>query len=121
MKKVTTLPSIKTRTKKLEKEENAKRQRAKDRAEGGKTRSSSSTSEGGAFHTGDNDGTPEGRKAERERRRAEHRKNNPDYKEKTPEQIQEIERQRRIRMEEESAKWNMAPDDVDEEEDGDGD
>ena len=34
-KKVSTTPTIKTRTKKLEKEENAKRQRAKDRSSGG--------------------------------------------------------------------------------------
>jgi len=121
-KKVSTTPTIKTRTKKLEKEENAKRQRAKDRSSGGSSGSrGSSTSAGGAFHSGENDGSPEGRKAERERRRDEHRKNNPNYKEKTPEEIKEMERQRRIRMEDEAKKWNMAPEGMDEEEDGDGD
>jgi len=32
-----------------------------------------------------------------------------------------MERQRRIRMEDEAKKWNMAPEGMDEEEDGDGD
>ena len=109
MKKVDTTPTIKTRTKKLEKSENEKRLRLKNRASGG---SSSSSSEG-AFHSGENDGSAAGRRAERERRRAEHRKNNPNYREKTPEEIKEMERQRRIRMEEEAKKWNIAPEDAD--------
>jgi len=112
MKKVTTTPTIKTRTKKLEKEDSAKRQR---KSNAGKKKESSSSS---SSYSGENDGSPEGRKAERERRRDEHRKNNPNYKEKTPEEIKEIERKRRIRMEEEAQKWNM---DVDGGEDGDGD
>ena len=110
MTKISSSPTIKTRTKKLEKSENEKRQRRKNRDAGG---SSSSSSSGGAFHSGDNDGSAAGRKAERERRRAEHRKNNPNYKEKTPEEIKEMERQRRIRMEEEAKKWNVAPEDGD--------
>eukprot|EP00526_Cylindrotheca_closterium_P030061 CAMPEP_0113610428 /NCGR_PEP_ID=MMETSP0017_2-20120614/5026_1 /TAXON_ID=2856 /ORGANISM="Cylindrotheca closterium" /LENGTH=436 /DNA_ID=CAMNT_0000519325 /DNA_START=67 /DNA_END=1374 /DNA_ORIENTATION=- /assembly_acc=CAM_ASM_000147 len=112
MKKVPTLPTMKTRTKKLEQEERAKRERRSDQQKRQDSGSGSSTP-GGAFQT--NDGTKEGRKAERDRRRAEHRKNNPDYKEKTPEEIAEIERRRRQRMEEESAKWNMAPEDMPEE------
>lgn len=111
MKKVSSLPMIKTRTKKLVEEEKAKRQRRVDQQrrqnEGG-----SGTSTPNGFFSGDNDGTSEGRKAERERRRAEHRKNNPNYREKTPEEIAEIERMRRQRMEEEAKKWNMAPDDL---------
>lgn len=111
MTKVSTLPTVKTRTKKLEQEEKQKRtrreeqQRRKD--EGGSTA-------GGSFSNpnADNDGTAEGRRAERDRRRAEHRKNNPNYREKTPEEIAEMERQRRIRMEEEAKKWNMAPEDM---------
>jgi hypothetical protein len=110
MTKVSTLPTIKTRTKKLEQEEKQKRVRREEQQKrkdggGGSTASSSSSS-------GDNDGTADGRRAERDRRRSEHRKNNPNYKEKTPEEIAEIERQRRIRMEEEAQKWNMAPEDV---------
>jgi len=117
MEKVSTTPTVKTRTKKLEKEENAKRQRRIDREKGG---SSSTGGAGGAFqHSGENDGTPEGRRAERERRRAEHRAKNPNYREKTPEELKEMERQRRIRMEEEAAKWNIAPEDADGEGDGD--
>ena len=117
MEKVSTTPTVKTRTKKLEKEENAKRQRRIDREKGG---SSSTEGAGGAFqHSGENDGTPEGRRAERERRRAEHRAKNPNYREKTPEELKEMERQRRIRMEEEAAKWNIAPEDADGEGDGD--
>ena len=123
MTKVSTTPTIKTRTKKLEKEENAKRQRRKNREDGGSSSSSSDSSSGsggGAFSSGggENDGSAEGRKAERDRRRAEHRKSNPNYKEKTPEEIKEMERQRRIRMEAEAEKWNMSPEDG---EDGDGD
>ncbi len=109
MTKVSSTPTIKTRTKKLEKSENEKRQRRKNREGGGSSSSSSSSSS----HTGENDGSREGRRAERERRRAEHRKNNPNYREKTPEEIKEMERQRRIRMEEEAKKWNIAPEDAD--------
>jgi len=114
MTKVSTTPTIKTRTKKLEKTENEKRLRSKNRESGGSSSSSGGGGAGGgAFQSTDNDGSAAGRKAERDRRRAEHRKNNPNYKEKTPEEIQEMERQRRIRMEEESKKWNMAPEDAD--------
>jgi len=108
MKKVAALPTIKTRTKKLEQEERAKRERRADQQK--RQGSGSSTTPGGAFQ--DNDGSKEGRKAERDRRRAEHRKNNPNYREKTPEEIAEMERRRRQRMEEEAAKWNMVPDDL---------
>jgi len=111
MQKVSALPTIKTRTKKLVEEEKAKRTRRADqkkRKDGG-----GSSTTGGAFET--NDGSKEGRKAERDRRRAEHNKNNPNYKEKTPEEIAEIERKRRQRMEEDAAKWNMVPDDMPEE------
>jgi hypothetical protein len=112
MTKVPTLPTVKTRTKKLEQEEKQKRARREDqqkRKEGG---GGSSSGGGGSNPNADNDGTAEGRRAERDRRRAEHRKNNPNYKERTPEEIAEMERQRRIRMEEEAKKWNMDPDDM---------
>lgn len=102
--KIPSLPTIKTRTKKLEQEERAKRERKAHRGGAQET-----TTPGGAFS--DNDGSPEGRRAERERRRADHRANH-NVREKTPEEIAEMERQRRLRMEEEAAKWNMAPEDL---------
>lgn len=108
MKSVSSLPTIKTRTKKLEEEERQKRARRmeqqKRQSDGG------STTSGGYFQA--NDGSKEGRKAERERRRAEHRANNPNYRDKTPEEKAEMERQRRQRMEEEAAKWNMDAEDA---------
>lgn len=101
MDRIPVLPTIKLRTKKLEQEEQAKRER--------KNKSADSTSSGGGSR--DNDGSAEGRRAERERRRAEHNKAHK-VRERTPEEIAEMERQRRIRMEEEAAKWNIAPDDM---------
>jgi hypothetical protein len=59
-----------------------------------------------------NDGSAAGRKLERERRRAELRKNNPNYKEKTPEQIAEIERKRQERMAEEEARFQGEQEDL---------
>lgn len=100
MKKLSSLPQVKTRTKKLEAAERAKRQRKVDAKKEKEDKAKQP-------HTGENDGSKEGRKAERERRREEHRKNNPNYKQKTPEEIAEMERKRRQRMEEESKKWNM--------------
>jgi len=111
MQSVPSLPTIKTRTKKLEQEEANKRARRADQQK--RAGSGGSSTPDGYFS--ENDGSKEGRKAERERRRQEHRKNNPNYREKTPEEIQEIERKRRQRMEEEAAKWNMAPEDAPEE------
>mmetsp|Transcript_32247 Transcript_32247/g.36681 ORF Transcript_32247/g.36681 Transcript_32247/m.36681 type:complete len:83 (+) Transcript_32247:87-335(+) len=52
-----------------------------------------------------NDGSAAGRRLEREKRRAEMRRNNPNYKEKTPEQIAEIERKRQERMAAEAARF----------------
>lgn len=100
--KIPVLPSVKTRTKKLEQEERAKRERKANRKTDNDTPA-------GSFR--DNDGSADGRRAERERRRAEHRAKH-NVKPKTPEEIAEMERQRRIRMEEEAAKWNMAPEDL---------
>jgi hypothetical protein len=110
--KLPSLPQIKTRTKKLEEQERAKRQRKaeqKRRAEGGEQQGGS----GSTAEEGDDDMKSE-RRAERERRRREHREQN-NVREKTPEELAEIERQRRIRMEQEAAKWNMAPEDAPEE------
>jgi len=114
MKKLSSLPQIKTRTKKLEEVERKKRERAENKASGN---TKSTTTPNGAFGSGskENDGSKEGRKAERERRRQEHQKNNPDYKELTPEEKAEKERSRRERMAEEEAKWNIAPEDAPEE------
>lgn len=116
MTKISTLPAIKTRTKKLVAEELAKRAR---KLEQQRRAANGDSSDGGAasgHFTGEaNDGSKEGRKLERDKRRQENMKNNPNYREKTPEEKAEMERQRRTRMEEESAKWNMAPDDMPEE------
>lgn len=119
--KLSTLPQIKTRTKKLEKQYEEKRQRYQDRkakkqntasssSSNTFSSSSSSSSSGGTFE----DGSKEARKAERDRRRAEHLKAQG-ATERTPEEIAERERQRRKRMEEEAAKWNMVPEDAPEE------
>jgi hypothetical protein len=123
MQKVSSLPTIKTRTKKLEQEERAKRQRRQEQQYRQHHQHDTDSSSGGGggrsdgyFSTGgENDGSRDGRRAERERRRAEHRANNPNFKEKTPEEIAEMEQQRRRRMEEEAAKWNVAPEDASEE------
>ena len=102
-KKLSSLPMIVTRTKKLVQSEKEKRQRKS--GQGGKEYKAPTTP-GGAFQ--ENDGSKEGRKAERDRRRAEH---NPDSKPKTPEEIQEMERQRRARMEEMAKAWNVEGED----------
>ena len=65
----------------------------------------------------ENDGSREGRRAERERRRQEHLKAN-NVKPKTPEEIAEMERKRRERMNEEAKAWNIEGEDVDEDMDG---
>lgn len=108
--KVSALPTIKTRTKKSQKTILAKReklvQRAKERSQKSKLEqetSSSSTSKEDAKRD---------RKAERDRRRREHNAAN-NVKEKTPEQIREMEAIRRRRMEDEAAKWNMMDSDLD--------
>lgn len=98
--KLAALPLIKTRSKKVVKEEKAKRQR--------KLNPDSSSASGSSTA---NDGTKEGRRMERDKRREEHQKASG-AKPKTPEEIQEMERRRRVRMEEEAAKWNIAPDDA---------
>lgn len=106
-KKLSSLPQVKTRSKKLEEQERAKRERSNKKKEAPKEKTAASV---------ENDGSKEGRKAERERRRAEHRAKNPEYREKTPEEKAEIERQRRQRMEEDAKKWNIGGED--DEEDG---
>ena len=108
VKKLPSLPQVKTRTKKLEEAERAKRQRKADASKKKQQQDTSKKSQ----HSGENDGSKEGRRAERDRRRDEHRKNNPNYREKTPEEIAEMERKRRQRMEEESAKWNIDSEDA---------
>lgn len=102
-KKLSSLPMVKTRTKKLVQAEKAKRERKSD--QGKRNASGGSSTPGGAF--AENDGSKEGRKAERDRRRAEHNKDNPDYVPKTPEEIKEMERKRRERMEEMAKEWNI--------------
>mmetsp|Transcript_17373 Transcript_17373/g.25204 ORF Transcript_17373/g.25204 Transcript_17373/m.25204 type:complete len:452 (+) Transcript_17373:93-1448(+) len=113
MKKIPSLPAVKTRTRKLEEAERKKRQRKMDQSNrSSEKQQGSSTGGGGAFSA--NDGSKEGRKMERDKRREEHRKQN-NVKPKTPEEIAEMERARRQRMEEEAAKWNIAPEDAPEE------
>eukprot|EP00977_Amphora_coffeiformis_P001335 scaffold278_cov195-Amphora_coffeaeformis.AAC.20 len=115
MQKLSSLPQIKTRTKKLEESERAKRQRKaeqkKRQAESSSSSSSSSSSGGAGGGSGDGDDMKEERRRERERRRAEHNAAH-NVKPKTPEEIAEMERKRRERMEQEAAKWNVAPDDA---------
>lgn len=106
MKKVPSLPKIQTRTKKLEASERLKRDRKKDQAR--KKASDDKQPPQQTFSA--NDGSKEGRKMERDRRRAEHNANN-NVKPKTPEEIKEMERMRRQRMEEQSAKWNIGGED----------
>lgn len=101
MQKMPALPQMKTRTKKLEESERLKRDRKKDQARK-KTQEDQKPPQ--TFTS--NDGTKEGRRLERERRRAEHNKEN-NVKPKTPEEIAEMERKRRERMEAQSEKWNI--------------
>jgi hypothetical protein len=95
--KIPALPQVQTRTKKLVEEEKAKKERKSKREQDAKSGSSSSE---------ENDGSRDGRRAERERRRAEHYAAH-NVKPKTPEEIAEMERQRRVRMAEEAEKWNI--------------
>jgi hypothetical protein len=101
MTKLSTLPMIKTRTKKIEAEEKARRER--------KAKSQQQPSGGSSSFA--NDGSNEGRRAERERRREEHREKTG-AKPKTPEEIAEIERQRRIRMEDAERAWTVQDGDL---------
>ena len=97
---------IKTRSKKVEAKAQVKRARETDqkkRAQGGGSTTSSSSSA--------NDGSKEGRRAERDRRRDEHR-SQTGAEPKTPEQIAEIERRRRIRMEDAESAWTVQDGDL---------
>lgn len=119
MKSISTLPSIKTRTKKLEEQESAKRDRKKDQARRKTQEDQKPRQE--TFSA--NDGSKEGRRLERERRRQEHNEAN-NVKPKTPEELAEMERMRRQRMEEEAAKWNIGEgeeESITEQNDEDGD
>jgi hypothetical protein len=106
--RLSSLPVIKTRTKKLEDQERAKRERKLDQQKRQQEQQQQKQRQQSAFTA--NDGSREGRRTEREKRRAEHHKEH-NVREKTPEEIAEIERKRRIRMAEEAARWNMAPED----------
>lgn len=110
--KLSGTPQVKTRTKKLEEQERAKRERNQKKKE--QQRSAKQKVSSTFSSSAENDGSKEGRKAERERRRAEHRAGNPNYREKTPEELAEMEKQRRQRMDEESKKWNIEADDASE-------
>jgi len=110
MKALPSLPSIKTRTKKLEASERLKRDRKKDQARQKVNDDKKPPQQTFAA----NDGSKEGRKLERDRRRAEHNKDN-NVKPKTPEELAEMEKKRRERMEAESEKWNIEGEDESEE------
>jgi len=99
--KIPALPTIKMRTKKNEEAVAAKRKRAAER----KRREEQQRQGGIRDETAGMDSKAE-RKAKRDELRAEHYKKN-DVKERTPEELAEMERARRKRMEEESAKWNV--------------
>jgi hypothetical protein len=103
------LPTIKTRSKKNEEAERAKRQRYSDQKMREAQRSQGSTSD--QQRSPDGIFTKEQRKADRDRLRDEHRKKQK-VRDLTPEEIAERERLRRQRMEEEAAKWNVLPDDA---------
>mmetsp|Transcript_15532 Transcript_15532/g.33874 ORF Transcript_15532/g.33874 Transcript_15532/m.33874 type:complete len:439 (-) Transcript_15532:125-1441(-) len=107
MKNIPALPNIKTRTKKLEESERQKRDRKKDQAR----RKAQEDQKPPQQTFTANDGSKDGRRLERERRRAEHNAAN-NIKPKTPEEIAEMERSRRQRMEEEAAKWNIGAEDA---------
>lgn len=115
MRNLSSLPQIKTRTKKLEEAERAKRQRKTQQQQ--RQQQQQQQSDSGA---GGSDDVKEERRRERERRRAEHNAAH-NVKPKTPEEIAEMERRRRERMEAEAAKWNVAPEDAPPSEDGYGD
>lgn len=124
-KKLSSLPVVKTRTKKLEEQERQKRARAQERERRkreGDAGGSQQQQQSGRFE----EGSKEARKEDRDRRRREHLANQgKQHRERTPEEIAEIERKRRQRMEEEAEKWNMKPDDAPDEgdpvdEDGEG-
>ena len=108
--KLPALPAIKTRSKKNEEAEGTKRKRYLDRKfrETQRQHESSSQSQ---QRTSDGIFTKEQRKADRDRLRDDHRKVNK-VRDLTPEEIAERERNRRQRMEEEAAKWNVLPDDA---------
>ena len=103
--KISTLPVIKTRTKKLEESERAKRKRKVDQSQRSQESKPSTGRSSGSIPTSqENDGSRDGRRAERERRRAEHYASQG----KTPEEIAEMERERRQKEDEASA-WNIEP------------
>mmetsp|Transcript_12166 Transcript_12166/g.18277 ORF Transcript_12166/g.18277 Transcript_12166/m.18277 type:complete len:467 (-) Transcript_12166:36-1436(-) len=112
-KKLSTLPSLKTRTKKVNAKIIAKRQKLAARKKQERESKQKGSAGGGAFGSTDstNDSKAD-RKAERDRRRREHHAKN-NVKPKTPEEIKAQEAARRKRMEEEAAKWNMMPEDLD--------
>ncbi|KAL7513169.1 hypothetical protein ACHAXN_010249 [Cyclotella atomus] len=110
LKSIPSLPNIKTRTKKLEEQERSKRDRKKDQARRKQQEDQKPPQQ--TFEA--NDGSKEGRRLERERRREEHAKAN-NIKPKTPEELAEMEKRRRERMEEEATKWNIGDADAPEE------
>jgi len=111
MKKLTLLPMVKTRTKKLDAEQRAKRERKKEQEERAQEKEDAPTA---SPIFAENDGSKEGRRAERDRRRREHQAKTG-AKPKTPEEIAEMERKRRLRMGEAENAWTVQDGDLPEE------
>lgn len=111
MTKLTSLPMVKTRSKKIEAEDKAKRERRKDQKARAEDKANGGTGSSSSSSTA-NDGSKEGRRAERDRRRDEHRAQTGG-RERTPEEIAEIERQRRIRMAAAESSWTIQDGDED--------
>jgi len=103
LKKIPALPTVKTRTRKNEEAVQAKRRRAAERKAKEEEQRDGGVREG-AFGTGADNKAD--RKQKRDELRAEHYKKN-DVRERTPEELAEMERARRRRMEEEADKWNI--------------
>ena len=107
-KKLSVLPAIATRTKKVEKTNGEKRTRILEQ----RRRAHEKKVNPEAFEEKSSADRHAERRADREQKRQEHNKQN-NVKQRTPEELAERERARRQRMEEEAAKWNIM-EDVDE-------
>jgi len=109
--KLSVLPAITTRTKKVEEASANKRNRILEQRQRVYDNQQNPNQEQQSSSTFSNNKHDE-RRADREQKRAEHNKEH-NVKQRTPEELAERERSRRQRMEEEAAKWN-----IQEEEDG---
>mmetsp|Transcript_24151 Transcript_24151/g.27838 ORF Transcript_24151/g.27838 Transcript_24151/m.27838 type:complete len:451 (-) Transcript_24151:170-1522(-) len=109
-KKLAALPSLKTRTKKMDEAERKKRERKAEQKQREAEAATQQASGGGSGAFGSGTDMKDERRSERERRRAEHNAQN-DVKPRTPEEEAAREAARRKRMHEESEKWNVMDED----------